>query len=244
MKTSEKLDKLLPLFIKVKANLKQPKKDRQGYGYKYADLNGVQAAIDSAIAQSGASLNYTQDEGTDDQGMPVVTTRVFDDSGQYIESSPLVMPVAKHDAQGMGSAYTYGRRYQLSAMFGIASEDDDDAYASQRNQMPQRQQRPAQRRQPAKRTAPRRQVQPTQPQASLTTLKAQYNRGFKKYQELSGDSSADAQKRLQEATRANYGDKLKSANEVQRYEAWVKCLALMVKNAERNQPKEEPVNVE
>ena len=33
--------------------------------------------------------------------------------------------MAKIDAQGVGSAITYGRRYGLAAMAGIAQKDDD-----------------------------------------------------------------------------------------------------------------------
>jgi hypothetical protein len=33
--------------------------------------------------------------------------------------------VSKKDAQGFGSAMTYGRRYSLSAAFGVIAEDDD-----------------------------------------------------------------------------------------------------------------------
>ena len=35
------------------------------------------------------------------------------------------MPVSKLDAQAVGSAITYARRYALSAIIGIAPEDDD-----------------------------------------------------------------------------------------------------------------------
>ena len=39
----------------------------------------------------------------------------------------------KATAQGAGSAITYARRYALSAMLGISSEDDDDGnYASEK----------------------------------------------------------------------------------------------------------------
>jgi hypothetical protein len=37
----------------------------------------------------------------------------------------LFMPVVKHDAQGYGSAITYGRRYSLLTACGVAPEDDD-----------------------------------------------------------------------------------------------------------------------
>ena len=35
------------------------------------------------------------------------------------------LPLSKVDAQGVGAAVTYGRRYGLSAMVGIAQYDDD-----------------------------------------------------------------------------------------------------------------------
>ena len=39
--------------------------------------------------------------------------------------SKIKLPLAKVDAQGVGAAVTYGRRYGLSAMVGIAQYDDD-----------------------------------------------------------------------------------------------------------------------
>jgi UTP-glucose-1-phosphate uridylyltransferase len=45
-------------------------------------------------------------------------------SGQWISGDYPVL-VAKMDAQGLGSAITYARRYALQAMLGVAAEDDD-----------------------------------------------------------------------------------------------------------------------
>jgi excinuclease UvrABC ATPase subunit len=39
---------------------------------------------------------------------------------------------AKNDPQGQGSAITYMRRYALSAILGIATEEDDDGNAASR----------------------------------------------------------------------------------------------------------------
>ncbi len=52
-------------------------------------------------------------------------------SGEWIEDT-LAVPVGKADAQGMGSAATYGRRYALAAALGIAQVDDDGNAASDR----------------------------------------------------------------------------------------------------------------
>jgi hypothetical protein len=40
------------------------------------------------------------------------------------------MTPTKHDPQGMRSATTYARRYGLSAILGIVTDDDDDGNAS------------------------------------------------------------------------------------------------------------------
>jgi hypothetical protein len=64
------------------------------------------------------------------------------ESGEYIQSDELTLPayqtkgggVKEFNAQGAGSAITYGRRYSLSAILGLASEDDDDGnHASGQN---------------------------------------------------------------------------------------------------------------
>ena len=45
-------------------------------------------------------------------------------SGQWLRSK-IKLPLSKVDAQGVGAAMTYGRRYGLSAIAGIAQFDDD-----------------------------------------------------------------------------------------------------------------------
>ena len=53
-----------------------------------------------------------------------ITSMLMHSSGEWI-SSELRMPIAKKDAHGVGGAITYGRRYLLCAMAGIAQADDD-----------------------------------------------------------------------------------------------------------------------
>jgi hypothetical protein len=52
------------------------------------------------------------------------TKLVHAESGEW-QSSLLVMPLPKNDPQGYGSALTYARRYALSSMVGLVTEDDD-----------------------------------------------------------------------------------------------------------------------
>ena len=58
-----------------------------------------------------------------------MTTMLLHESGQWIKSK-LKMPIEKATAQSVGSVITYGRRYGLSAITGIAQYDDDGNVAS------------------------------------------------------------------------------------------------------------------
>jgi hypothetical protein len=53
-----------------------------------------------------------------------IETMLLHSSGEWI-SSTLRIPATKEDAQGYGSAITYGRRYGLQAICGLPAEDDD-----------------------------------------------------------------------------------------------------------------------
>ena len=64
-------------------------------------------------------------EGANPQ-LGLVTKLVHAESGEWQESL-ITMPLAKADPQAYGSALTYARRYGLSAMVGLITEDDDDA---------------------------------------------------------------------------------------------------------------------
>jgi hypothetical protein len=63
--------------------------------------------------------------------MAVVVTTLAHETGQWVRGR-LALPLAKTDPQGIGSAITYGRRYALAAMVGVAPEDDDGNAAGRR----------------------------------------------------------------------------------------------------------------
>ena len=58
-------------------------------------------------------------------GVTALVTTLHHTSGQWIRGYYPVTAV-KADPQAMGSAITYARRYALSAIVGVVSEDDDD----------------------------------------------------------------------------------------------------------------------
>jgi hypothetical protein len=88
---------------------------------KYATLDAVVEAVKEPLLKQGiVVLQGLQDA---DNGV-AIETMLLHKSGQWI-SSTLRLPASKEDAQGYGSACTYGRRYGLMAICGVPAEDDD-----------------------------------------------------------------------------------------------------------------------
>ncbi len=94
---------------------------------KYADLSSVWEACREALVDHG--LAVIQTASTNEHGASV-ETMLCHSSGEWV-SETLTLPLAKHDAQGIGSALTYARRYGLSAIVGVAPEDDDGEGAAE-----------------------------------------------------------------------------------------------------------------
>lgn len=104
---------------------------------KYAPLDSVLAAVVPTLNAEGVIL--TQSVTTPDRNeagqvtaVTIVTSLLHAESGERLDS-PLVMPVAKSDPQGMGGAITYGRRYGILNACGLTGEDDDDGNAASRS---------------------------------------------------------------------------------------------------------------
>jgi hypothetical protein len=101
------------------------------FNSKYVDLASAIEATDSALAESGITVVQSPQSTIAEQSL-TITTRLLHKSGQWLEGD-LTLPVKGqrgYDAQAVGSAITYGRRYAYMAMLGIAPEDDDGNGAS------------------------------------------------------------------------------------------------------------------
>lgn len=123
MKLSENFDKILPALHKARSQFVKVKKDRQNTHLKnkYATLDSVLDAITPALTDN--SLMVMQDGERIESTMRVETT-VIHVSGQWAKFY-FDIPIVKNDPQGVGSAFTYGRRYALAAAFGLSQADDD-----------------------------------------------------------------------------------------------------------------------
>lgn len=126
MRTSDQLDQLATALAAAQAEMKNAtlNKVNPHFKSKYADLAQIRDAVTPALAKHGIAV--AQGTDTTDGGI-VVVTRLLHKSGQWMESR---FPISYDKPQAMGSAYTYARRYSLSAMCAISADEDDDANAA------------------------------------------------------------------------------------------------------------------
>jgi hypothetical protein len=131
MVTTEQVDKIFPALIKAQSEMGNAKKtsDNPYFKSKYADLSEIIEVSKSVLTDNG--LGVIQSPGGTGNTV-TITCRIIHTSGQWIEDA-IAMNVTKTDPQSIGSAITYGRRYQLAALFNIAQEDDDGNGASGKN---------------------------------------------------------------------------------------------------------------
>ena len=86
---------------------------------KYASMENIVATIKKPLVKNGLSFVQLP---TGDNGL---TTMILHVSGEWIRSTAIMHPT-KNDPQGQGSAITYLRRYALSALLGLVTDEDDD----------------------------------------------------------------------------------------------------------------------
>lgn len=127
---SENVTELSKALIEVQKVLSPALKDAENPFVKsrYATLNSVMGSCKSALLDNGILLTQYP-VPVEGENLGLVTKLVHAETGQF-QASLAVIPLSKHDPQAMGSAITYGRRYSLSAMLGIVTEDDDDGNAA------------------------------------------------------------------------------------------------------------------
>ena len=126
MRKSETITELSKAFAKMQMELEQPLKNANNpfFKSKYVPLENVVDSITKASSKHG--LSFTQFPSSDENGNVTVGTMVMHESGEWIEYDPICMKPVKNDPQAVGSAITYAKRYALSAIFGITSDNDDD----------------------------------------------------------------------------------------------------------------------
>ena len=127
MRTSESTKNIATALAKFQGNVSDPTKTGVNpffHDSKYVTLDELIKAVRLPLTENG--LSFVQSCAGADKSISV-TTLLLHTSGEWLESDALVLPLTKNDAQGAGSALTYGRRYSLQSLLGIGWENDDDA---------------------------------------------------------------------------------------------------------------------
>jgi hypothetical protein len=146
MKASETVAAVGKALAAAQAEIKTVAKDRTNPHFKnrYATLDAIMEAVRPVLAKHGLSIVQGCTIPSEVDGRLTgfaVETMVLHASGEYL-SNMVYMPLAKQSAQDAGSALTYGRRYGVSALLSLATDDDDDG---EQATAPQRQAAPAAR---------------------------------------------------------------------------------------------------
>ncbi len=129
MQQSENLNELAMALAKAQGEISPAIKDSANpfFKSKYADLNSIWSSAREPLSKNGLAIIQTTEK--DNGGQLNLITTLVHSSGQWVKS---YMPViqAKTDIQSLGSALTYCRRYSLSAICGISTDEDDDGEKS------------------------------------------------------------------------------------------------------------------
>jgi hypothetical protein len=101
---------------------------------KYATLDDVINTIRAPLKAHGLSFVQPLSNGTD--GAVVLETIIMHESGEWISTTAHVPAMGENrgvnELQSFGAALTYMRRYMLTAMLGISSEEDGDGQKATR----------------------------------------------------------------------------------------------------------------
>ena len=138
---SESIASLAEALAKAQGIMRPAPKDSDNpfFRSRYADLATVWGACRDALTTHG--LCVLQPVASDAESV-TVTTILAHASGEWISTDlwvPLPDPETISEktgkkigrtAQQVGSAITYGRRYGLAAMVGVAPDEDDDGHAA------------------------------------------------------------------------------------------------------------------
>lgn len=126
---SEQINELATALSKAQGMMESASKDAINpfFKNKYATLASVWEVIRKPLSSNGLSVIQTIDGAAEQM---TITTILAHASGQWISSTfPLIS--GKPKPQELGSSITYMRRYALSSIVGVTSDEDDDGNAAE-----------------------------------------------------------------------------------------------------------------
>src|SRR5690606_15403268 len=130
MKTSEDIKEITKALVAFHSEVGRITKDGTNPHLKnrYATIDQIIEEIRPVLASHG--LFVMQLPSNSEAGEIQMVTRLYHVSGQWMESPSLKIKVERNNAQGIGSAITYARRYSLTSFLGLNTGEDDDGHAA------------------------------------------------------------------------------------------------------------------
>ena len=104
--------------------------------FRYADLDEILSKTRPALSANGLALIQTVEHG---QNGAMLTCKLMHSGGGIVTSETL-LPVGANmgDPKAFGAAITYFRRYMVTAMLGVAADDDLDEDGQEMSEAPAR----------------------------------------------------------------------------------------------------------
>lgn len=131
MKKSDSIKELATALSKAQGEISHAGFDKTNphFRSKYASIASILHAIQEPLTKYG--LSVIQGIHLNEVNEQFVSTMIIHSSGEWIEDDGVKLLNDKGNMQGLGSAYTYARRYGLQAMLRVAVEDDDGNAATE-----------------------------------------------------------------------------------------------------------------
>lgn len=136
MRSSDSLGKISPALVMAVNAMEGVAKTTENDGFKkngkaskYATLADCIEASRDALSANGLCVIQGPGATNTEAKTLCITTRIVHESGEWIETD-FDMPLTKWSPHEAGSATTYGRRFALMAMLGLAPVEDDDGNAA------------------------------------------------------------------------------------------------------------------
>ena len=136
MNRSESIAKLVTALAKAQAELPNIPRDKTvkvrtksgaEYTFAYAPLDTIMEKIRPVLKENGLAFMQSLNGES-------LSTTLMHTSGEWLASDPMPIRVVDSGPQALGSAITYARRYALTAILGLVTEDDDDGNAAEGNE--------------------------------------------------------------------------------------------------------------
>lgn len=133
MNKSESIKELAISLSKFQGEITNPKNTANNpqFNSKYAPLQDILTLVRPILAKYGLSVTQSV---TGDLEDVTISTMLLHESGEFLELEPFILRGEQTlkgggkvvNVQGAGSMITYIRRYQISALLFLSSEDDED----------------------------------------------------------------------------------------------------------------------